>query len=114
MRVKHHVAGRARKKKILKLARGYWGKRSKHYRRAIETLRRAMVYSYRDRRAKKRELRSLWITRINAAVREKGLTYREFIHGLKTKQINLSRDILAKLAAEEPQVFEKIIETVKQ
>lgn len=114
MRVKHHVATRARHKKVLKMAKGYWGKRSKHYRRAIETVRRALVYSYRDRRARKREFRALWITRINAATRERGLSYREFMHSLKLKNIILSRDMLAKIAAEYPAVFDKIVEEVKR
>ena len=113
MRVKHGVASRQRKKKVLKKAKGYWGKRSKLYRRAIETVRRALVYGYRDRRAKKREFRSLWITRLNAAARERGLSYRELIHSLKLKNINLSRDILAKIAAEYPETFDRIIEVVK-
>ncbi|MDP2923834.1 MAG: 50S ribosomal protein L20 [Candidatus Omnitrophota bacterium] len=114
MRVKHHVATRARHKKVLKMAKGYWGKRSKHYRRAIETVRRALVYSYRDRRTRKREFRALWITRINAATRERGLSYREFMHSLKLKNIILSRDMLAKIAAEYPAVFDKIVETAKR
>jgi large subunit ribosomal protein L20 len=113
MRVKHHVASRARKKKTLKLAKGYWGRRSKHYRRAIETVRRALVYAYRDRRVRKREFRSLWITRINAATRDRGIPYREFMHSLKEKNIILSRDILAKIAAESPEVFDKIVEVAK-
>jgi large subunit ribosomal protein L20 len=113
MRVKHHVASRARRKKVLGMAKGYWGDRSKHYRRAIETVRRALVYSYRDRRAKKREFRALWITRINAATRELGITYRAFMQGCKAKNINLSRDMLAKVAAEYPDVFGKIVAIVK-
>jgi large subunit ribosomal protein L20 len=114
MKVKHSVASRKRKKKVLKSAKGYWGERSKKYRRAIETLRRAYVYAYRDRRTKKREFRSLWITRINAAVKEKGLSYREFICALKERNILLSRDILAKIAAEYPQAFEQIVDAVKK
>ncbi|MCM8819587.1 MAG: 50S ribosomal protein L20 [Candidatus Omnitrophica bacterium] len=113
MRVKHNVATKARHKKVLKMAKGYWGKRSKLYRRAIETVRRALVYSYRDRRARKREFRSLWITRINAAARERGISYRDFIHKLKEKNIILSRDILAKIASEYPVVFDKLVEEVK-
>ncbi|MCM8787238.1 MAG: 50S ribosomal protein L20 [Candidatus Omnitrophica bacterium] len=113
MRVKHNVATKSRHKKVLKMAKGYWGKRSKLYRRAIETVRRALVYSYRDRRVRKREFRSLWIRRINAAIRERGLTYRDFIHKLKEKNIILSRDILAKIAAEYPNVFDKIVEAAK-
>ena len=114
MRVKHSTARKKRVKKVLKLAKGYWGKRSKIYRRAIETVKRALVYSYRDRRRKKREFRALWIKRINAAVRERGLTYRDFIHLLKEENIKLSRDMLAKLAAEYPSVFDKIVEEVKK
>ena len=114
MRVKHAPAAKKRKKKILKLAKGYWGKRSKNYRRAVETVRRALAYAYRDRRQKKREFRALWISRVNAAVREKGLTYGEFIYNLKEKDILLSRDILAKIAAENPEVFDKIIEAAQR
>lgn len=114
MKVKHAVASRKRKKKVLKAAKGYWGERSKKYRRAIETLRRAYVYAYRDRRNKKRTFRSLWITRINAAAGERGISYRSFIHALKENNVLLSRDVLAKLAAEHPKVFDKIVDTVKK
>ena len=100
MKTKHAVASRRRKKKVLKAAKGYWGERSKSYRRAAETLRRAYSFAYKHRRTKKREFRSLWITRINAAVQERGLSYREFINALKKKDILLSRDILAQIAAE--------------
>ncbi|MCD6583924.1 MAG: 50S ribosomal protein L20 [Candidatus Omnitrophica bacterium] len=113
MRARHSPASRKRKKKVLKLAKGYWGKRSKVYRRALESLRRAYVYAYRDRKRKKREIRRLWITRINAGVREKGITYHEFINRLKKKNIFLSRDILAHLACEEKEVFDKLIEIAK-
>ncbi|UCC95193.1 MAG: 50S ribosomal protein L20 [Candidatus Omnitrophota bacterium] len=114
MKTKHAPASRRRKKKVLQLAKGYWGRRSKHYRRAIETVRRSLVYAYRDRRVKKREFRSLWVSRINAALTQKGLTYGEFIHVLKEKNIILSRDILAKIASEHPGVFDKIVEAVKK
>jgi len=114
MKTKHAVASRKRKKKVLEQAKGYWGRRSKNYRRAIETVRRAGAYAYRDRRRKKREFRSLWITRINAAVRERGLSYREFIHRLKEHNISLSRDSLAMLAAEEPKVFDQLVEELKE
>jgi len=112
MKTKHSVASRKRKKKVLAQTKGYWGERSTTYRRAIETLRRAYAYAYRDRRAKKREFRSLWIVRINAALSEKGFSYRKFIHSLKEKNVLLSRDILAKLAAEHSDVFDKIAEEV--
>lgn len=114
MKVKSSVASRKRKKKVLKAAKGYWGKRSKNFRRAVETLRRAYSFAYAHRRTKKREFRSLWITRINAAVRARGIPYRKFIAGLKEKNILLSRDILAKIAAENPEIFDKIVETVKK
>ncbi len=114
MRVKHAVSSRRRTKKVLKQAKGFWGDRSRKYRRAIETLRRAYSYAYRDRRNKKREFRSLWITRINAGLEEQDFSYRQFIDALKKKEIILSRDILAKLAAEHPEVFSKIVQTTKQ
>ncbi len=113
MKVNHAVASRKRKKKVLDAAKGYWGERSKKYRRAIETLRRALAYAYRHRRTKKREFRSLWIIRINAALTDKGISYRHFIHQLKEKNVVLSRDILAKIAAEYPEIFGKIVEEVK-
>ena len=114
MKTKHSVAARKRKKKALKAASGYWGDRSRRYRRAAETLRRAYSYAYSHRRLKKRTFRSLWIVRINAAASAEGISYREFIHGLKVKNILLSRDILAQIAAEQGEVFTKIAETVKK
>jgi len=114
MKVKSNVASRKRKKKVLKAAKGYWGQRSKTYRRAIETLRRAYAFAYRHRRTKKREFRSLWITRINAALEGMDLTYSRFIHALAEKEIILSRDVLAKIAAEHPEIFAKIVKTVKE
>ena len=113
MKVKHSVASRTRKKKVLDAAKGYVGERSKKYRRAVETVKRALVYAYHDRRTKKREFRSLWITRINAAARMRGIPYRKFINGLKEKNILLSRDMLAKIASEYPDVFDKIVAEVK-
>jgi len=113
MKTKHSPAARRKRKKVLDEAKGFWGRRSKQHRRAEESVRRALSYAYRDRRVKKREFRSLWITRINAALKERGSSYREFIHQLKEKNILLSRDILAQIAAEEPQVFDKLIEFVK-
>jgi len=114
MKVKHSVASRKRTKKVLKAAKGYWGKRSKNYRRAAETLRRAYAFAYKHRRTKKREFRSLWITRINAAAAKNGISYRELIHSLKEKEVLLSRNILARIAAEHPEVFDKIVEAVKK
>ena len=114
MKTKHAVAAKKTKNKVLEAAKGFWGNRSKQHRRAEESVRRAGVYAYRDRRTKKRAFRSLWIIRINAAARERGLAYREFIFGLKQKDILLSRDILAQIASEEPLVFDKLAEFVKK
>jgi len=114
MKIKSAVTRKKRHKKILNLAKGYRGRRSKVYRRAVETVRRALVYAYRDRRTKKREFRSLWITRINAALRERGLTYSQFTSLAKGKGLILSRDILAVIAAEHPDVFDAVVATVKK
>lgn len=114
MKTSFAVAAKKRKKKVFSQTKGFWGKRANVYRRAIETLRRGLAYAYRDRRVKKREFRALWITRINAAAREQGLNYGEFMHALKKKNITLSRDILAMLAAEEPTAFAKLVEAVKK
>ena len=113
MKTKHAPATKKRRKKVLELAKGFWGERSKRYRRAREFTRRALSYAYRDRRNKKRDFRSLWITRINAAARANGMAYRTFIAGLKKKNIMLSRDILAQIASEEPQAFTALVEYVK-
>jgi len=112
-RVSSSVAAKKRKKRVLEAAKGYRADRSKRFRRAKETLNRAMRYSTRDRKARKRMFRQLWITRINAATRAQGVLYKDFIAGLKKKNILLSRDILAELAVHEPKVFAKIVETAK-
>ncbi len=114
MRVRSPVASRKRKKKVLKQAKGYWGRRSKNYRRAIETLRRAYVYAYNHRRRKKREFRALWITRLNAAARARGITYRKLINDLKNNNIILSRNVLALIASENPEVFDQIVNKIKK
>jgi len=98
-----------RVKKVFTLAKGARGARSRQYRRAKETTKRALAYAYRDRRNKKREYRALWITRINAAARAAGITYSQFMQGLKKKKIELSRNMLACLAIEEPKAFAQII-----
>ncbi|MCU0286381.1 MAG: 50S ribosomal protein L20 [Acidobacteria bacterium] len=102
-----------RRKKILKLAKGFFGAKRKNYRTAKEAVERALRYSYRDRKARKRDFRALWNTRINAAVREYGLSYSRFIDGLKKMEIRLNRKILSNLAASEPETFGKIVEKVK-
>jgi large subunit ribosomal protein L20 len=114
MKTAHSPAAKKRKKKTLKAAKGYWGQRSKNLRRATESVRRALAYAYRDRRNKKRDFRALWITRINAALKAQGFSYREFISSLKKKNILLSRDILAQLASEEPDAFKELVEFVRK
>jgi large subunit ribosomal protein L20 len=101
-------------KKMLKLAKGARFKRSKNYRRAKETVQRALAFAYRDRRVRKREFRALWITRINAAARQRGLTYHQLIGGLKKHKIELSRDILSRLAIEEPKAFDALVAVVNE
>jgi len=113
MRVKG-PSSRKKKKKILKLAKGYRGQRSRSYRRAKEAVMRALYYQYRDRKLRKREFRRLWIARINAAVRAYGLNYSTFINGLKKAGIELDRKILADIAVRDPQAFEQIVGKVKE
>ena len=104
-RVKKQVASRARRKKYLKLAKGYRSGRRRLYRSAREAVERALCFAYRDRKVRKREFRSLWITRINAALRPHGMSYSKFIGGLKKADIALDRKALADLAVFAPQVF---------
>jgi large subunit ribosomal protein L20 len=111
--VKRGVTKRARHKKILKLAKGYRGRAKNCYRIAIQRVEKALQYAYRDRKVRKRDFRGLWIQRINAAVREHGLIYSQFINGLKIANIVLDRKVLADLAVKEPSAFVKIIEKVK-
>ncbi len=112
-RVKRGVHARARRKVVLKLTKGHTGGRSKLYKEAITSMFKALSYSYRDRRAKKRDFRSLWITRINAAVRNFDLSYSKFIHGLKLANINLDRKVIADICVNDSAGFGKIIEKVK-
>jgi large subunit ribosomal protein L20 len=113
MRVKRGVPSRKRRKRLLKLAKGYWGKRKNLLRRAKETILRALAYSYRDRKQRKRDFRRLWITRINAAVRQHGLSYSQFMAALKTSGIELDRKSLAEMAVRNPEAFESVVEVVK-
>ena len=113
-RAKNSVASRRRRKKILSKAKGYWGGKSRLFRTAKESVQRAMLYAYRDRRVRKREFRKLWITRINAAVRPFGLNYSGFIHLLSENKIQLNRKVLAELAVSDPVAFSKIVEGVKK
>ena len=107
------VASKARRKRILKQAKGFYGKRKNVYTVAKNIVEKGMTYSYVGRKLKKREYRRLWIARINAAVREEGLTYSEFINKLKVKNIDLDRKILADMAMNEPASFKKLVESVK-
>lgn len=108
MRVKRGNVSRQRHKKILKLAKGFRGSRSKLFKVANQAVMKSLKYAYRDRRNKKRDLRRLWIARINAAARQHGLSYSRFINGVQKAGINLNRKFLADLAAREPQAFEQL------
>lgn len=114
MRVKRGVAAHKRKKAIIKDAKGFLHGRSKKFRLAKEALLKAGVYAFRDRRAKKREFRTLWNVRINAAAREQGMTYSQFIHALSVAKVGLNRKVLQELAQSNNQVFKKILESVKK
>lgn len=103
-------ASRRRKKKILKLAKGYWGDRSKRYKHARGTVERGLVYAYRDRKVRKREFRALWITRINAACKLNNISYSRFINGLLKAKIALDRKMLADLAVRDADAFKKLVE----
>jgi large subunit ribosomal protein L20 len=112
-RVKGGPKSRRRRKKILKLAKGYVGGRGRLYRSARETVERALAFAYRDRRVRRREFRGLWITRINAAARLSGLSYSEFISGLKRAGVELDRKVLADLAVSDAPAFTQIVELAK-
>lgn len=109
-RVKRGTTSHARHKKILKLASGYRGRANNCYRVAIEKVEKALRYAYRDRRNRKRDFRGLWIQRINAAVRQYGLTYSKFMDGIHKAGIEVNRKILADLAVREPQAFKELVE----
>ncbi len=112
-RVKRGFKARRRRNKVLKLAKGYRGARSKLFRSATEAVDRALNYAYRDRRVKKRDFRALWIVRINAAARDNGLSYSRLIHGLKKAEIGLDRKIMAQLAVDDPKAFTALVEQAK-
>jgi large subunit ribosomal protein L20 len=113
-RVRRGTKKRQRRTKILRLAKGYWGARRHNYRTAKEAVERALQYSYRDRRTRKRDFRRLWIVRIKAGSQMHGLSYSRFIHGLKLMNVELDRKILADLAVNAPIAFGQIVEKVKQ
>ena len=112
-RVKRGVTSHRRHKKVLKAVKGQWGRRKNTIRVAKQALEKGLQYAYRDRRAKKREFRSLWIQRINAGVRAEGITYSKFIHGLNKSGIKLDRKVLADIAYNNPQAFKLIIKKVQ-
>jgi len=107
------VTTHARHKKILELAKGYRGRGSTAYRVAIERVEKALRYAYRDRRNRKRDFRALWIQRINAGAREQGLTYSQFMHGIKRAGLDLDRKVLSDLAIREPAAFQTIADTAR-
>ena len=112
-RVKRSVHARKKRRKVLSQAKGYWGLKHSSYRRAKEQVEKSLVYSYRDRKAKKRSFRRLWIIRINAAARENGLSYNQFVAGCRKADIELDRKVLADLAVSDPAAFAHIAEQAK-
>ena len=112
-RVRRGFKARRRRNRILKAARGFRGGRGKLFRTAIEAVHRAWAYAYRDRRQRKRQFRRLWVARINAATRENGLSYSQFIHNLKLAEVELDRKVLADIALHDPQGFARIVELTK-
>ncbi len=112
-RVKGAVRTRARHKKILKLAKGYFGDKSKLFRIANQAVMKSLSYAYRDRKARKRDFRKLWITRINAAARMNGMSYSKFMNCLKKAGINLNRKVLADMAVNDEQAFAQLVESVR-
>lgn len=112
-RVKRSVAARKKRRKVLEQARGYWGLKHSSYTRAKEQVEKSLVYAYRDRKARKRTMRRLWITRINAAARTHDLSYNQFVSGCRKANIELDRKILADLAVSDPAAFAAIAEQAK-
>jgi len=113
-RVKRGTKARKRRKKVLKMAKGYFGSRSKLFRPANQQVMKSLHYAYRDRRNKKRNFRKLWITRINAAARKDGLSYSKFIHGLKEAEIDIDRKMLAEMAVNDENTFSELVKTAKE
>lgn len=113
-RVKRSVSARKKRRKVLDQASGYWGTKNSSYKRAKEQVQRSLRYAYRDRRVRKRDFRRLWIARINAAARENGMTYGDFIHGLKLAGVEMDRKILAELATHEPSAFAGLVTQARE
>ncbi len=112
-RVKRSVNARKKRRKVLDQAKGYYGMRSRSYRNAKQQVQHSLQYQYRDRRVKKREMRKLWITRINAAARLNGMSYSTFMNGLSKAGVELDRKVLAEMAVSDPEAFAKIAEVAK-
>lgn len=113
-RVKRSVAGRKKRRKVLEQTKGYWGLKHSTYKQAKEQLDKSLVYAYRDRRVRKRTMRSLWIVRINAAARREGLSYNQFVAGCKKAEIELDRKVLADIAVRDPDAFKAIAAKAKE
>ncbi len=113
-RVKRGVKARRRRNRVLKEAKGFYGGRSKIFRRAVEAVHKSWSYAYTGRKRKKRDFRRLWITRVNAAARRNGITYSRLINGLKSAGVELDRKVLADLAVKDPNAFSQIVETAKK
>ena len=113
-RVKGAMMTRKRRNKILKLAKGYWGAKSKHYKMANEQVMKSLQYAYVGRRLKKRDFRQLWIARINAACKMNGMNYSTFMHGLKLANVEINRKMLAELAVNDKAAFAQLVETSKK
>ena len=113
-RVKRGVTAHARHKKVLKLAKGYRGRAKNAFRVAIEKVEKGLQYAYRDRRNRKRAFRALWIQRINAGARQNGLTYAQFMNGMKKAGVELDRKVLSDLATREPEAFKSLVEQARQ
>ncbi|MCD8086359.1 MAG: 50S ribosomal protein L20 [Clostridiales bacterium] len=112
-RVKRAMMTRKRRNKVLKLAKGYWGSKSKHFKMANQAVMKSAMYAYTGRRLKKRDFRRLWITRISAACKQNGINYSTFIHGLKQAQVQIDRKILAELAVNDKAVFSQLVTLAK-
>jgi len=113
-RVKGALATRKRRRKILKLAKGYWGSKSKHFKMANQAVMKSLTYAYVGRKLKKRDFRKLWITRISAACQANGMNYSRFMHGLKLKGIDLNRKMLSEMAIHEPEAFTELCGAAKE
>ena len=113
-RIKRAVNAHKKRRKVMKLAKGYWGAKSKQYRAASEQVARSLRYAYEGRKLRKRDFRRLWITRINAAARLNGMSYSTFINGLKKQNVEVKRKMLADLAVNDPAGFSKLVELAKE